>query len=119
MRVGPGIDFANGFIGELGKLSATRISQVQVKAWVYLPTNNTSSSLVTQVMDPTPDSKPLLWDALPLAKATTKRNEWVEIEKTITLPANAGPSFKLYVYLWSGGNPTVAYIDDMQILRVK
>jgi hypothetical protein len=120
MRVGPGIDYANGFIGALGKLSPTRLNQVQVKAWVYLPNGNATAALVTSVIDPAAaDGKPALWDSLPLEKAAKSRNEWVEIEKTITLPANAGPNFKLYAYLWSGGAPNLAYIDDMQILRVK
>ena len=117
MRVGPGVEYANGYINTLGKLSPTRLGQIKVKAWVFVAEGNTSAVIVTQLLDAAAGSKPLLWEALPLEKATSKRNEWVEVEKTISLPANVGPNTKLYVYLWRGASPTVAYIDDMQILR--
>lgn len=120
MRVGPDVEYASGFIGTLGKLSPTRLAKVQIKAWVYVPAGATSSSLVTQIIDPaTPGASPLLWQALPLNDVAKKRNEWIEVEKTITMPANASPTFKLYVYLWRGLAPTVAYVDDMQILRAE
>ena len=74
--------------------------------------------MVTQLMDPAvTNGKPVMYDAISLDKAAKSRNEWVEVEKTVTLPANAGPTFKLYVYLWSGGSPNVAYLDDVQVLR--
>ena len=120
MRVGPGVDYSNGFIGSLGKLSSTRVNKIQVKAWVFVPAGATAAALVTQLMDPAQaNGKPLMYDALPLDKAVKARNEWAEVEKTITLPANASPNFKLYVYLWSGGSPNVAYIDDVQLLEEK
>lgn len=118
VHVGPGIEYSNGFIGTLGKLSPTRLTQVKVKGWVFLPTGTVTAGIVTNLTDPAAtDGKPALWEALPLDKAVKKRNEWVEVEKTLTLPANAGPNFKLYVYLWSGGSQNVAYLDDLQILR--
>lgn len=118
MRVGPGIDYSNGFIGTLGKISPTRLTQIQVKAWVYVPAGNVTAAIVTQLMDPaSTDGKMAMWEPMPLDKAVKKRNEWVEVEKTLTLPANAGPNFKLYVYMWSGGAPNVAYLDDVQVLR--
>lgn len=118
VRVGPGIDYGNGFIGTLGKLSPTRLTQVQVKGWVFVPAGTVTAGIVTNLVDPAAtDGKAALWEVLPLDKAVKKRNEWVEVEKTLTLPANAGPNFKLYVYLWSGGSPSVAYLDDVQLLR--
>ncbi len=120
MRVGPDVEYASGYIGALGKLSPTRLSKVQVKAWVYVPGGEPAAALITQVMDPaTPGAPPLLWDGLPLSKSVSKRSEWVQIEKTLTLPATVNPNCKLYVYLWRGTSPAVAYIDDMQILRVE
>ena len=118
VRVGPGVDYSNGFIGTLGKLSATKPTQIQVKGWAYVPTGPTGAALVTQLMDPAAP-KPVVWESLALDKLVKKRNEWTEVEKTITVPANANPNFKLYVYLWSGGQPNVAYLDDVQILRAK
>ena len=118
IKVGSGIDYSNGFIGTLGSISPIRVSQVLVKAWVFVPSGPTSAALVTQVMDPSvPGAKPVLWEALPLDKEAKTRNEWVQVEKSLTLPANVGPGFKLYVYLWSGNTPNIAYIDDIQILR--
>lgn len=120
MRVGPGVDYSSGFLGALGKLSATRVNKIQVKAWVFVPAGATAASLVTQLMDPAQaNGKPLMYDALSLDKAVKARGEWTEVEKTITLPATASPTFKLYVYLWSGGSPNVAYIDDIQLLEEK
>lgn len=118
MKVGSGIDYSNGFIGTLGSISSVRIDKVLVKAWVYVPKGATAAALVTQLMDPAAvGGKPMLWEAMSLDKEAKTRNEWVEVEKIITIPANAASGFKLYVYLWSGNMPNVAYIDDIQILR--
>lgn len=119
LQVGPGIEYSNGFANSLGKLTPSRIEKIQVKAWVYLPTGS-HASLVTQLMNPAvTDGKPVQYDAMPLEKAVKKPNEWTEVEKTITLPANAGPDFKLYVYMWNAGSASIAYIDDVQILKSK
>ncbi|MFD2719384.1 carbohydrate binding domain-containing protein [Hymenobacter monticola] len=118
VHVGPGIEYSNGFIGTLGKLSSTRLNQIKVKAWVYVPSGPTATSIVTSLVDPaTPGAKPAMWDAMGLDKMVKKRNDWQEVEKTFTLPANVGPNYKLYVYLWSGGSQNVAYLDDIQFLR--
>jgi hypothetical protein len=118
VRVGPGVEYSNGFVSTLGKLSPTRINQLKMKAWVYVPSGAVTASIVANLIDPaTPGAKPAMWESVPLDKTVKKRNEWVEVEKTFTLPANASPSFKLYVYLWSGGAQNVAYMDDIQLLR--
>ena len=120
VHVGPGVEYSNGFNGTLGKISPSRITQVQVKGWVYVPANAASVSLITQLNNPADASgKPVLWEALPLDKAAKSPNQWVEVEKTLTLPANTGSNFKLQVYLWNGGSGAVAYLDDLQILRAK
>lgn len=120
MRVGPEVEYASGFIGTLGKLNSTRIGKIQVKGWVYAPGGETTAAIVTQIVDPaTPNAKPVLWEALPLDKTVKTRNEWVEVDKTVVLPANVTPGMKLYVYLWRGPAPAVAYIDDMQILKAE
>jgi hypothetical protein len=118
VHVGPGIEYSNGFIGTLGKLSPTRLTKLTVKGWVYVPTGPATAGIVMNLTDPAAaDGKPAMWEVLPLDKAVKKRNEWVEVEKTLTLPANASSNFKLYVYLWNGGSQSVAYLDDVQILR--
>lgn len=118
VHVGPGIEYSNGFIGTLGKLSPTRLTKVTVKGWVFVPTGTVTAGIVTNLIDPASTTgKAAMWEVIPLDKAVKKRNEWVEVERTLTLPANAGPNFKLYMYLWSGGSQNVAYLDDVQILR--
>lgn len=120
MRVGPDVEYASGFIGALGKMSPVRLNEVKVTAWIYLDGTAPSGAIVTQVLDPaTPNAKPLLWESLPLDKAVPKRKEWVQVEKTVRLPANVSPTCKLYVYLWRGAAPVVAYIDDVQLERSK
>jgi len=118
MRVGPDVAYASGFIGALNKFSPSRLTKVKVRAWVFVPEGQPGGAVVTQLMDPA-TNQGVLWEALNLDESNAKRNEWVQVEKTVTLPANTGPTFKLYVYLWSGNTPTIAYIDDMEIIRVK
>ncbi|GAB3878050.1 hypothetical protein GCM10028824_39230 [Hymenobacter segetis] len=121
MRVGPDVEYASGFIGTVGKISPTRLTKIKIKGWVFVPAGQPGGAIVTQVIDPDKQgASPLLWEALSLETAVKKRAEWVEIEKTLTMPANLSPTNKLYMYLWRGASPTsVAYIDDMEILRAE
>lgn len=115
VRVGPGIEYSTGYSSEVGKVSPIKLTKMKVRSWVYLQ-GDSPAILVTEVKNAT-DEKPLLWDGLELAKATRRRNEWVKVEKEISLPADIKPTTRLKVYLWSNGSNAPVYIDDLQIIR--
>jgi hypothetical protein len=83
VHVGPGMDYSNGFNGELGKLSPTKFDKVQIKGWVFVPDAKSTAALITQLIDPADTSgKPALWEATSLERATKAPNRWVEIDRT-------------------------------------
>ncbi|MBD2766889.1 carbohydrate binding domain-containing protein [Hymenobacter sp. BT664] len=117
IRVGPDVEYSNGYSNELSKLSLIKLNKIRVQGWVYLLPGSSPATLVIEVMNPG-EEKHLLWEGVELAKATQERNHWAKIEKVITLPPDIKPTNRLRVYLWSAGSQTPAYIDDLQIIRV-
>ena len=118
VRVGPGVDYSNGYSNQLIKLSPIKMDKVRIRGWVFLPRESVPAVLVTQVTDLGVE-KPLLWQGLELAKATSARNKWVPIETVVTLPADSKRTSKLSVFLWSAGSSSPVYLDDLQVLRAR
>ena len=112
------IEYASGFTSILGKLSTSRLSKIRIRAWVWLPSKDAKATLVTQLTDPT-TGKLAFYDGLNLIEAAdNKFNKWVEIEKTLTLPATASYTSVLQFYLWRAQSSQPVYLDDIQIERI-
>lgn len=118
VKVDPTTEYSLGYNNQLGKLSAVRIAKVKIRAWVNLPTENTPVTLVVELKNPG-EPKPALWESLDLLTEAKAKglNQWIEVEKTVDLPASAAYTSQLGVYLWRGSSSQPAYLDDLQILR--
>ncbi|OON70802.1 hypothetical protein [Hymenobacter sp. CRA2] len=119
LKVGPNIEFAMGYNILLGKLSPSKLKKIKVKAWAYLPNGKAQAVLVTQLTRPVEGNKQMMWEGLDLAKDVKTYNKWVEVEKTITLPADANYADKLSMYLWRTNENETAYIDDLSIEKAE
>lgn len=114
--VQPGIDYSLGYNNLLGRLGDGKARKLRVRAWVLLPNAKATAVLVTQLRDEA-TQKDLLWAGLPLAEATKTTNQWVRVEKEVTLPATAAYANRVLVYLWRNDSSQPAYLDDLEISR--
>lgn len=115
--VQPGIDFSLGYNNLLGKLGDGKARKIRVRAWVLLPNAKATAVLVTQLRDEAAQ-KDVLWQGLPLAQATKTTNQWVQVEKEVTLPATAAYTNRVLVYLWRNDSSQPVYLDDLEISRL-
>ena len=115
--VKPGVDYGLGYGGTLGKLSTTRPAKITVSAWVFLPSNQAASQLVTEIKDPA-TNKVQLWEGIDLPKTVKKFNEWQKVEKTITIPVDATASSRIMIYPWRGNSSQTVYVDDVEVTAV-
>ena len=111
-------EYSIGYGNMLGKLSASKLKKVKIRAWVNLPDANSKAVLVTQIANPTDPSKPLMWDGFKLTDKVKTYNKWVEVEREIALPENVTYADKLGVYLWRASTSAVTYLDDLSIEKV-
>ncbi|GGF04599.1 carbohydrate binding domain-containing protein [Hymenobacter cavernae] len=115
-KVDPAIEFSTGYSKQLGKVAARIPKKLKIKAWVNLSNSKATPFLVTELKQ-AGTNKQLLWEGLELAKEAKHYNLWVQVEKTVSLPAEAAYSDVLKVYLWRGSSIQPAYIDDLMILN--
>ncbi len=118
VKVDPATDYSLGYTNQLGRISTGRMRKIKLRAWVFLPNDQATAALVTEIK--TPDPTKNLWDNFDLGKeATTKSgfNKWLEVEHTVDVPATAVFNSTLQVYLWRNGSSQPVYLDDLQILR--
>ncbi|MBJ6107445.1 carbohydrate binding domain-containing protein [Hymenobacter sp. BT523] len=113
IKVQKGIDFSLTYKNLLGKLSPTKINRIKVKAYVLM-TKPAGPSLTVQLMK-TADDGAEFNQGINLAEVVKKPNEWVEVEKTFTLPPNVAPSNQLRIYMWGNVGDSVVYLDDLEV----
>lgn len=118
LKVDPNIDYSLGYNNQLGRISATRLHKIKLRAWVFLPSSRTPVSLVTEIKKPN-EAKGIFYDSFELAKAvhTKGYNHWVEVENTINVPETATYDSRILVYLWRGNSILPAYLDDFQLIK--
>lgn len=115
LRAGAGHEYSMSFKRALRQLFDTRPAKIKVSAWALLSTPEAKGTLVVAINDPnTPDAKPLLWAGLDLTETAKTPNKWVEVSKTIELPASATPESVLTLYLWGNSDQPV-YLDDIEL----
>lgn len=118
-KVDPAIEYSLGFSKQLGKVAAKMPKKLKLHAWVNVSNSKATPFLVTELKDAEAGNKQILWDGLDLAKEAKEYNTWIEVERTVTLPATAAYTNMLKVYLWRGSGQQPAYIDDITILNAE
>jgi hypothetical protein len=116
VMVAPGTDFSLGYNNLLGKTGDGKLRKIRLQAWVFVPDAKAATVLVTQLRDEA-TQKDVFWDGLPITPAAGKLNEWVKVEKVVTLPPTAAYSNRLLVYLWRKESALPTYLDDLEISR--
>lgn len=103
----------------LGRLHNSRIKQIKIEAWVFVPSPKTPVVLVTAINQADVKAKPLVWEALDLNEAVKGQyGKWVKVTKDITVPAEATFNSSLSLYLWrNGGVSGPTFLDDIVIRR--
>ncbi|MDO7875072.1 hypothetical protein Q5H93_10050 [Hymenobacter sp. ASUV-10] len=115
LRAGAGNEYSLSYKGALRQIFETRPAKIKVSGWGFLSTPDAKGTLVVAINDPlAPEGEPLLWAGLDLAEAVKSPNKWVEVSKTIELPATATPESVLTIYLWGNSGQPV-YLDDIQL----
>jgi len=116
ISVRPGVDYSLGYGNILGKMSATRPEKLKLTGWVFVPSAQASAQLVVEIKDPakTTDNG-LLWQGIDLKKEVKKFNEWQQVEKVITIPANANATSVFKMYLWRSDSNLPVYLDDLTL----
>ncbi|HEX8657840.1 MAG TPA: carbohydrate binding domain-containing protein [Hymenobacter sp.] len=116
--VQPGFDYSLGYSNALGKLVDHRPEKLTISAWVLVPNDQANARLVIEIKDPA-NSQGLLYDGTELRTVVKEFNNWQRIEKTITVPATAGATSNLVIYMWRADSRDPVYLDDMQIRLTK
>ena len=119
VKVSPESEYSLGYDNPFGKLSASKLKKIKLRAWVNLPNGKSEAILVAAVPNSTAGAKPLLWEGVKLRDKVKSYNKWVEVEKEITLPDNITYNDKINAYLWSAGSSDPVYMDDMSIEKVE
>jgi len=115
LKVDAAHDYSLSYRAPLGQLHDTRIKKIKISAWAFVPAGGSTASLVTTVGNPAkPDDKPMLWEALELAKGNAV-GKWVEVSKVIAIPETAAPTHTLGFYLWRTGGNQPVYLDDLRV----
>jgi hypothetical protein len=120
IKVDGGHEYSIGFSKLLGQLHDSKPKELEVKAWAFVPNDKAAASLVIAMDDPTagPGAKPLMWEGINLKEEAKPYGKWQEITKVFKVPANAGPTNKLGIYLWRNSGDQAVYVDDIKITAV-
>lgn len=116
-KVDKDAEYSLSYVNLLGKASAARIQKIKLSGWVLLAGPKATATVVVQVVDPAQDNKQVFWEGIDLSKEVKKTNEWTEVSKEFTLPANLEAGHQLRVYMWRGGAEQPAYLDDLTLTK--
>ena len=119
VKVGPGIEYSTGYNNQLGKLSASKLNKIKVRAWVNVASGKAESMLVVTVLDPSSPGKSVMWKGFRLADQVKSYNKWVEIEQEVSLPDNVASTNRIGVFLWRTAAAETAYLDDLTIEKAE
>lgn len=117
VKVDKDVEYGISYISLLGKASASRVQKLNVSGWVMTADPNSTASIVVQVMNPAQGNQQVFWDNIDLKKEVTKANEWTEVKKEFTLPANVEAGHELRIYMWRSGSDKPTYLDDLTITK--
>lgn len=118
IKVNPGLDYSMGYSNTLGKLSPARVGKLKLHFWAFVPNDKATAVVVTEVKNPGQE-KSALWEGINLAEEGKSKgfNKWVEVDKELTLPADANYNSQLLVYMWRGSSTQPVYLDDVQLSK--
>ncbi|WP_324673404.1 carbohydrate binding domain-containing protein [Hymenobacter sp. GOD-10R] len=115
-KVDPAVEFSAGYSKPLGKVADHMPKKLKIQAWVNIANSKAAPFIVTELKQ-AGTNKQLLWEGIELAKEVKHYNMWVQVEKTVSMPAEAAYNDVLKVYLWRGNSIQPTYVDDMMILN--
>jgi hypothetical protein len=112
-------EFSLTYENSLGNLSPQKFTKVRLSAWVYLLSPKGNGSLGVQFTDPAQGNKAIGGEGIALAEEVKKYNEWVQVSKDFTLPANVTSANHIKVFLWRGMASQAIYVDDISLAIVE
>jgi hypothetical protein len=115
-KVDPAVEFSAGYSKPLGKVADHMPKKLKIQAWVNVANSKATPFLVTELKQAS-TNKQLLWEGIELAKVVKQYSTWIQVEKTVSLPAEAAYNDVLKVYLWRGNGIQPTYVDDLMILN--
>ncbi len=116
IKTGPGIEYSMGFGAKLGDLSSTKPRKLHLEAWVWVPSEKSTSSLVVQVGS---GDKPVMWESIKLAEKAGGFGEWKKLETDIMMKPEITYTDGLSVYMWGPQETAPVYLDDLVITEAE
>ncbi|WP_216690435.1 carbohydrate binding domain-containing protein [Hymenobacter siberiensis] len=115
IKTGPQNEYAYTYSQTLGQMSPTKIKELTLSAWVWVPNAQASSTLVVSINHSTMVNTVVYYGGIDLSKDVTKYKSWQHVSKTFTLPDSVQSTNHLKCYLWRAGNSEAVYVDDMTL----
>ncbi|MBD2723437.1 carbohydrate binding domain-containing protein [Hymenobacter armeniacus] len=115
VKVGPQGEYAYTYIQNMGKMSNAKIKDLTVSAWVWLPNQQASSSLVVAINHSAERGTPVFYKTIVLPTSVKKFKEWQLVTETFALPDSVQATNQLKCYLWGMGTKENVYADDITI----
>lgn len=113
MKTGPGIDYSLTFSAPLNQLSATKPRKLRLQAWVWVPDETNTTTLVVET---TGDKGIVSWEGIKLGNTLGSYGSWQQLDQKIMLSPHLTSDDALRVYLWRpSGNDSPVYLDDLVI----
>lgn len=115
VRVGPQNEFGYTYIQNLGKMSVARAKAVTVSAWVWVPSAQTTATLVLAISHSPERNTPVFYGSIPLGTAAKEFKNWRLVSQTFLLPDSVQDTNQLKCYLWRGSINESVYADDITL----
>jgi hypothetical protein len=111
-------EYSLGYNQLLGQLSPTRLRGVRIDAWAYAPEKDPTAQLRV-ALNGTVGGQAIAGEGVEFGSQVKDYGKWVKVSKEFIFPPNANYTSQLVVYLWSGGGPRRAYVDDVQLTALR
>ena len=113
-KVGPGIEYAQTYHQQVGRMVERRPRRLKMSGWFYFPDLRSHPMLVLQVVK-ADGGGDLVWQGLDVARYVQIPNQWTYAERIVDVPAAVGALDECRFFLWQSAPTTAAYADDLEL----
>ena len=113
IKVNKDHEFSLTFDMVLGQATPTKIKQVHLEGWAYLPSDKAAGMLGMQIMGP--NGAQLFGDGIRLGDVVKTYGKWTKVEKDITLPDNITALDHIRMSLWRADATDEVLVDDIRL----
>ena len=115
IKVGPQSEYGYTYSQTLGKMSATKIKEITLSAWVWTPNVTAPGQFVLSVTRSPELNTPVFYGSVSLPTVVKKAKHWQLVTQTFMLPDSVQVNNLLKFYLWRAGTTENVYADDITL----